>query len=148
MTPEIVVLAVPPMVSWLPPVVRALTTVKRLDELFVQLCAPPRVMGAAFVALPMVTAPAPELIVMPPVPIVRACAVALVELMSVVPVLAKVRPAMPVAALRLTVSAPFTAEPLNTALSVESGTTLPAGLPVGLMDQFAPVCQVPLAKSQ
>ena len=88
------VLEEPATVSRKPPLVTLLTMVKPLVELFVQLCAAVIVIGTAFEALPIVTAPAPALTTMPEAPIDNAWEPEALAVMVVAPVLANVMPAI------------------------------------------------------
>src|SRR5262249_14883276 len=99
------------------------------------------VIAIPFVALPKVTAPALLLMVMPLAPKVSVLVVALLLSISVVPVLLNVIPVMDVAPLICTVVAPLTDEPLKTTSSpviALVGATLPAGVPVELVDHIVP----------
>ena len=139
----IVVLPVPAIVSKFAPLATEFTTVKRFPELFAQACAPPSVIGTGFVASPIVTAPAPELIVIPPVPMENARDVVESDLMVVVPVFAKVMPAIEVSAPNWMVSLPFTPVPLKNAESADVGAE-PDGDPVAVVHQFPDVPHNPV----
>ena len=71
--PAMAVLPLPALVRRYPPLLRALEMVRGLVESLVHDCALPRVMATFWplLALPMVTAPAPLAMLMPPAPRVR-----------------------------------------------------------------------------